>query len=229
MSRPGVSTKKKKESAPPPRNNLLPDVTNPDGVEAERAPRFDADEAAKALTKRDETRRRYRAFAFAYADPAAAGFRNPSRAYLIAYGEKAIEKNARQMGYALLRKPYVKALIEQIQERVAAATELTAVEYVQLLLEREKHFSFRGDPGDAAAAAKILHDVGVASGFLVTKIDAKVDMPNLPSASDIVTAVIEAGERLKRLNQPNPIALPAGSVTVEGQTVDAELIDAERK
>lgn len=174
----------------------------------------------KGLTKQ-QAAKNYRSFALAYMDPTSPTYRNASETYRAMFPEYS-HKDANRRGYKYLHHPMVKKEIARIQARTNAHADLTAGEYLQLLMQREKYYSERGEQGDATASTNLLKLIGQTGGFLIQRIEAKVEKNETVTheiGEDTVNQFLEAAERLKRLREPNPLPQIAAPIT---QDVEAD-------
>lgn len=193
-------------------NLVPPDVAAPDadrdtdaGTASPAAPKSRAGRK-KGLTKL-QAAKNYRSFALAYMDPASPTHRNASETYRAMFPEYS-HKDAARRGHKYLHHPMVKKEISRIQTRMNAHADLTAGEYLQLLMQRERYYCERGEQGDATASTNLLKLIGQTGGFLIQRIEAKVDKTETVTheiGEDAVNTLLEAAERLKRLREPNPM------------------------
>jgi len=173
----------------------------------------------KGLTK-EQAARNYRSFALAYMDPTSPTYRNATETYLAMFPEYS-RNDATRRGYKYAHHPMVKKEIARIQARTNAHAELTPGEYLQLLMQREKYYSERGEQGDATASTNLLKLIGQTGGFLVQRIEAKVDSKETvvhEIGEDTVNQLLETAERLRRLREPNPLP----QIAAKAEVVEAD-------
>jgi hypothetical protein len=169
-----------------------------------------------------ERRRKLRQFALAVADPTSPTFGNNVDSYLFAFAltkedvEKETIQSVARKAHRARYLPFVTKAIAGIQANLQSAAGLSGAEYVQLLIAREAYYAKRGIPGDAAASARLLQFVGKSLGHLADKpLTDPNDKKPLLSGEEVVLALLDAAERMRRLREANPLpALPSATAEI---------------
>lgn len=170
-------------------------------------------------------RRRLRFAEFYAGDPTSGTFRDAAaslRAVFAEEGRMLKPASARRMAIRYLAKDEVIAEIDKIQTTARVVTGMAGPEFVERCLEREAALVSRGGRGDSAAAAKYMELAGKALGVLITKVeDVTPPERRLAATPEGFQKLIDAGERLRRLQSPNP--LPEVTAKVSDGPVVADL------
>lgn len=184
----------------------------------------------KPGSTREQLERACKAFAIAFLDPTSPSHRNATETYRIMFPDRA-EKDAHRNAFRIKNHPFTKKAMARIQERQNAYVDLTPTEYLEMLMAREKAYAERGKPGDSAASAAILKMIGQTGGYLIQKLEAKIEKNetvthNLELTAGQTDELIEKLNRYKSLSEPNPMPLAQIAATSEGaEEIETEEVD----
>lgn len=207
-----------------------------EGTEAHGAPALppNPDTPAKRGRKpgstKEQLERACKAFAIAYLDPTSPSHRNASETYRTIFPDRS-EKDVHRNAFRIKNHPFTKKAMARIQERQNAYVDLTPTEYLEMLMAREKVYADRGGPGDAAASAQILKMIGQTGGYLIQKMEAKIEKNEkvthtLELSPGQTDELIGKLERYKSLCIPNPMPRAQIASTSEGAE-EAEVEDVD--
>lgn len=171
-------------------------------------------------------KRRYKAFALAYADPTSPTFGNATQSYL-RIAPNVDLRSAGRSAVRYLENEFVKAEILRFSTETRTVAALTPADYITGCLDAEKmllELVKGGDARAAMAAARYRELAGRASGLILNRVvDATPTAKKAADARAILGEMKRAVATMEEITKPNPVPQITSGGEVEAEfTVESE-------